>query len=158
MIPFLLFLLLACPLHADDSPRSNPIQREVVAEWDLLSFIGMNPLEALEILGPPGEIYPYRGREDWQDNVVFFYSDRLYLFWYDNRVWQIRLDGNYTGLVFDFSMGDSKEKILDSMGKPFARDDRSLIYFLPDKGYPVKMRLFFEENRLSDFYLYRGDF
>ena len=158
MILLMLFLLLSVPLPAEEVTPSLPVQSESAEEVDFLSLIGMKPREALAVLGPPNEIYPYRGREDWQDNVIFFYSNRLYLFWYNNRVWQIRLDGEYSCSAFGFTMGDAKEKILNIMGEPFAQDDRSFIYFLPDKGYPLKMRLFFQDEKLNDFYLYRGDF
>jgi hypothetical protein len=158
MLVLALFLLLSFPLSAEEVLQEKPIQREIIEDWDILSFLGMEPEEAVETLGAPWQVYPYRGKEDWQDNVIFFYSNRLYLFWYNNRVWQVRLDKEYSGSVFDFSMGAEREKILELLGKPFAEDELSIIYFLPDQGYPVKMRLFFKDNCLSDFYLYRGDF
>lgn len=158
MIAFILFFMLAGPLPAEEVKPVVADENQAAVDWDFLSFLGMEPEAVIETLGPPERIYPFRGSEDWQDNVIFFYSRRIYLFWYNNRVWQVRLDGEYTGSVFDFQMGDGKDKVIETLGEPYVSDDRSLIYYLPDQGYPVKMRLFFQENVLSDFYLYRGDF
>jgi hypothetical protein len=56
---------------------------------DPTASIGMDPGSAFAAFGAPQEVYPFRGVEAWQDNVVFFYPDFSYLFWYENRVWQV---------------------------------------------------------------------
>ena len=146
--PLLLLLLLSLPLAAD----------ETLSEPDFAALLGKTPGEVMDILGPPEELYAHRGDEIWQDNVVFFYSRRLYLFWFGNRVWQIRLDREFGGTFLTCSMGDSREKVIRILGDPFSEDERSLIYKLPDRGYPVSLRLFFKDVGLDDLYLYRGDF
>ncbi len=90
--------------------------------------------------------------------MVYYYDSYVYLFWYDNRVWQVRLDKRYEGSLGGVFMGDPKEKVLELLGAPFYADGESIIYNLPDRGYPVRIRLFFEEDLLSDLYIYRSDF
>ncbi|RKX79024.1 MAG: hypothetical protein DRP87_04555 [Spirochaetes bacterium] len=125
---------------------------------EILSLLGLDPAEALKKLGPPAEVFPLRGDEESQDDVVFYYDNHLYLFWYNNRVWQVRLDRRFEGAIAGISMGDSKEKIIDILGKPFYCDSESCIFLLPDKGYPVRARLFFNSDSLYDAYIYRSDF
>jgi hypothetical protein len=91
--------------------------------------------------------------------VVFYYADNLYLFWFQNRVWQVRMDARYSGPVLGkISLGQSREEVVSELGLPFHSDDESIMYNLPPLGYPLRIRLFFEDSRLSDVYIYRGDF
>lgn len=128
------------------------------AEIEHAGYLGLSPSQVFERFGAPEEIFTYRGEEEWQDNAVFYYPRHLYLFWFQNRVWQVRLDGRYEEAIAGIPMGTPRDEIVGSLGEPFYTDDRSIIYILPDIGVPVKMRLFFEEEKLSDLYLYRGDF
>ena len=110
------------------------------------------------ILGVPFEIFPLRGENDAQDDVVFYYKNHIYLFWFRNRVWQVRLDQRYEEEFLGISMGLTKEKIIEIIDCPYQMLDDSVIFSMPDKGYPVRLRLFFNSNKLKDAYLYRGDF
>ena len=68
-------------------------------ELDIPSLIGMDLASAIEGLGAPQEAYAIRGEELWQDDVVFYYEQHLYLFWFRNRIWQVRLDSRYAETV-----------------------------------------------------------
>jgi hypothetical protein len=125
---------------------------------DIAGYLGFTLSEAVQTFGPPEEVFVYRGEEEWQDNVVFYFQKHLYLFWFENRVWQVRLDERYEGEIAGFSMGTRKEDITAALGEPFFEDNESCLYALPDMGVPVRMRLFFEEGRLSDLYIFRADF
>ena len=125
---------------------------------EIVSYLGFTLEEAFDTFGPPSEVFVYRGEEAWQDNVVFYFSSHLYLFWFENRVWQIRLDERYEGEIAGFTMGMPKEAIIGSLGEPFYEDKESCMYVLPDIGVPVRMRLFFQEGILVDMYIFRGDF
>jgi len=124
---------------------------------DLSALIGLTLEEAYQSLGVPLEVYPLRGTEPGQDDVVFFYPWHLYLFWFQNRVWQARIDGRYQGTVFSVSMGASRQRVLDVMGRPFQEFEDSLVFHIEDRGYPVQARFYFENERLSDVYCFRGD-
>lgn len=127
-------------------------------ETDLSELIGWTLDQACAELGAPAEIFPFRGGKDWQDTVVFYFDEHFYLFWYENRVWQVRADHRYKGELNGIAMGVSKEELENLLGEPLFQDDTSVIYNLPDEGHPMRMRLFFEGGALSDLYIYRSDF
>jgi hypothetical protein len=148
-----------------NSGSTEWVQRGVILFVpDYVDYVGLTLQEAYEILGVPEEVFPFRGAEVWQDNVVFYYNNHIYLFWYGNRVWQVRLDKRYEGNLGPrgdpeiFFMGMERGLVRALLGEPFAEDEVSSIYLLPDQGYPVRLRLFFESGVLTDLYLYRGDF
>lgn len=126
-------------------------------ELDIPSLIGMDLASAIEGFGAPQEVYAVRGEELRQDDVVFYYEQHFYLFWFRNRIWQVRLDGRYGDNFFKVSMGAAREEVLEAMGQPFKELDDSLIYNLEDRGYPVRLRFYFTHGQLDDFYCYRGD-
>jgi hypothetical protein len=128
------------------------------AEDDLGRFIGMQPQEAIAELGAPAEIFTLRGEEAGEDDVVFYYPRHLYLFWFDNRVWQVRLDRRYNGEIRGLKMGVPRREVLSVLGIPLAELEDSLVYELSDRGYPVRLRLFFGSDGLNDVYCYRGDY
>jgi hypothetical protein len=150
------FCLAASAAAADTAQwRNKGVIDEPVT---IAGYLGFTLSEAAKTFGPPEEVFVYRGAEEWQDNVVFYFQDHLYLFWFENRVWQVRLDKRYEGEIAGFSMGMPKEDITSALGEPFFEDNDSWLYLLPDMGVPVRMRLFFEDGSLSDLYIFRGDF
>jgi hypothetical protein len=124
---------------------------------DLPALIGLSLEEACRRLGAPAQVYSLRAGEQEQDDVVFYYPAHLYLFWYQNRVWQARADGRFGGTVFSLSMGDSRERVLEVMGKPVRELEDSLVFHIEDRGYPVQAGFYFEKGVLSDVYCFRGD-
>jgi hypothetical protein len=124
----------------------------------ICKIIGMNLQEAYNEFGPPDEIFPLRGEEEWHDDVVFYYNNNMYLFWYQNRVWQVRYDERYSEEFLGLKMGMTKEDVITKMGDPFSIVNNSLIYNLMDRGYPIRLRIFFDNNKLNDAYIYRADF
>jgi hypothetical protein len=92
--------------------------------------------------------------------VVFFYPGHLYLFWYQDRVWQARVDEHHGGgflAARGLAMGARREEVLGLLGPPMRELGDSLVYHLEDRGYPVRLRLYFREGLLADAYCYRGD-
>jgi len=130
------------------------------ADLDLPALVGLTLPEALERFGAPEQVFAARGEQDWQDDVVFYYPARVYLFWYQNRVWQARVDEGYAGSFLAsraLAMGRSREEVLTALGPPMRELADSLVYHLEDRGYPVRLRLYFREGLLADAYCYRGD-
>jgi hypothetical protein len=132
-----------------------------------IEHLGMGLEEAYERFGVPASVFPYRGAEVSHDDVVFYFADHVYLFWYADRVWQIRFDHRYRGDMIGFRMGDTEEAVIDALGVAYERAGDSLIFFLPDSsltsaahrgGFPLRLRAFFDADGLRDVYLYRGDF
>jgi hypothetical protein len=130
------------------------------AAVDLPALVGLTLAEALGKLGAPERVFCARGPESWQDDVVFYYPAHLYLFWYQDRVWQARVDERHTGGFLAspaLAMGARREEALAALGPPLRELEDSLVYHLEDRGYPVRLRLYFREGRLADAYCYRGD-
>ena len=126
--------------------------------------------------------------EPGEDDVVFYYDDHFYLFWYRDRVWQVRFDHRYQGAFLGVRMGTDMDEVIRSIGKPYRRvpearsgnggaspterseaerNEISLVFFLPDSsltpaavrgGFPLRLRAIFHAGRLVDLYLYRGDY
>lgn len=110
----------------------------------------------------PSEIFSNRGVEADEDHVVFYYNSGVYLFLFNNRVWQVRYDRTYTGGFRDLKIGQLREEILSRFLEteltPISTGDDYLTFELDDSPYPVRMKLYFSEDLLDDLYVYRADF
>ena len=127
-----------------------------------LSILG-NEIENIfesEIL--PSAIYPNRGIESDEDNVVFYYSNGFYLFLFDNRVWQIRFDQTFKEEILKIKMGILRSEILseklDAGLIPISTGEDFVTFEIIDSPYPVRMKLYFTDDKLDDLYIYRADF
>jgi len=124
---------------------------------DLPALIGLTLEEVYRSLGVPAEVYALRGREPEHDDVVFYYPSHLYLFWFENRVWQVRVDRRFSGQIFSLSPGASRQQVIKTMGRPVLQFPDSLVFHIEDRGYPIQARLYFDEGGLADVYCFRGD-
>jgi hypothetical protein len=131
-------------LHADDA--------------DPMTIIGMDLKTATAALGLPQSMFPFRGTEADRDDVVFYYPDHVYLFWFRDKVWQVRYDMSFTGTVFGLNLGTPRDQIQASPTRPLLPLDDSLYFDVDSAGYPVRVRLVFTGGYLSDLYVYRSDF
>jgi hypothetical protein len=155
----------AAQAPAADAPAGVAYTLEQAAR-----LIGLVPSEAFAALGAPAEVFAHRGAEGWQDDVVFYYATNLYLFWYQSRVWQVRADERFAGSFLGLRMGWTREQVVAGISRPFQELPDSIVFLLPDASllpgpagraqgaYPLRLRAFFRDGRLSDLYLYRGDF
>ena len=151
LIGLVLFSALAASAAAQESDPL-PVAAEFTAK------LGWTPAEALAWMGAPESLFPYRGAAEREDTVAFFYPDRLYLFWFRDRVWQVRADERWDGEVDGVRMGMDLEEVISLWGPPINDVDPQPTWTLPDRGYPVRIRLYFDEDgRLSDLYVYRSD-
>ena len=144
-------------------PKKFFSQKPAVESPDEL--LGLTPEKAFIELGAPEEIFSMRGEREWQDDVVFYYKNHIYLFWFKNRVWQFRADKRFKGNVFGLKAGMDIKEVNELLGKPFKIEEGSEIYLNPKKitryetGFPVRLKVFYDkENSISDIYVYRGDF
>jgi hypothetical protein len=148
------------PAQAPALPEPNPSPPAPEAGLDLSALVGLTLAQAFQRFGAPEQVFCARGAESWQDDVVFYYPGHLYLFWYQERVWQARVDEHYGGGFLAsraLAMGAGREEVLDALGPPMRELGDSLVFHLEDRGYPVRLRLYFREGRLADAYCYRGD-
>jgi len=125
---------------------------------NLIEWLGMEMPEAQESLGTPLSIFAHRGEVEEEDNVVFYYPNHLYLFWFQDRVWQVRVDERWQGEVDGLRMGMAREEVLALWGSPINEWDDWPTWTLPDRGFPSRIRLYFDEDdNLVDLYVYRSD-
>lgn len=121
-------------------------------------YLGLTPKEIIQEIGSPKYVLAERGNRSQEDDVVFFYENRIYVYFNQSRVWQLRVDDKYSSDILGLHMGDTKEKIVEVLGSPIEELEDSFLYIRPDRGYPVTLRVYFLENKLDDIYIYRGDY
>ena len=145
----LLFPGMLLPLYAQDSAlRDNPA-----------GMIGMTLEQAAAALGNPSRVYASRGEEPWQDDVVFVYDGHVSLYWYQNRVWQVRFDPGYEGSAGGLRIGMVREQVSRTLGiPPASSEEDGEVFVLSRRGIPLRLQVFYREGRVYDVYLYRGDF
>lgn len=103
--------------------------------------------------GVPQSVHAVRGLEAWQDDVVFTYPD-WDLYWFKDRVWQVGLAAAY-----GVKKGDPLDTILSTLGKPIQQKDNTLVYPLPSRSWPLRLRILLDETgALQTLYIYRSDF
>jgi hypothetical protein len=143
-----------------DAPAPAGGELPAFQEWmrGVSAILGTSLEEAFQSFGVPQRVSSARGEEPWQDDVVFEYADGFSLFWYKDRVWQLRFGPGFHENFRDAGMGSSMEELLAVLGKPFHAEDSWLLYQFAGEGYPLRLRLFFGEAGLEDIYIYRGDF
>lgn len=144
------------------SPQSGPVSSlpasPALLPDDPASLLGLSLPEAFVSLGVPASVSAFRGEEAWQDDVIFSYAAGYSLFWFGDRLWQIRLQSGYAGSAYGIFLGDQDDKVYSLLGTPFYTSEDSLVYRLPYRGFPVRLRLVLAEGRVQDMYLYRADF
>jgi hypothetical protein len=125
---------------------------------DPAPLLGLSLAESFERYGTPVSVFPVRGEETWQDDVAFLYQPGYTFFLYGDRLWQLRFAAPYSGSVYGLFLGDGVDKICSLLGEPYERGEVFLVYRMPYRDYPVRLRLELSDGKLSDIYVYRADF
>lgn len=150
----IIFLLLILCLCLTGLSAFNPPEP--------VSMLGSEISDLFEAELQPLEIYPRRGVEPDEDNVVFYYEGGYYLFLYANRVWQVRYDRTSAELPMGLIIGEGRSfllsRLLDEEMIPLSSDNDSVTFQLRESPWPVRMTLYFTDERLDDLYIYRSDF
>ena len=121
-------------------------------------MLGWKIAQADEILGLPAHMFSVRGENPGEDNVVFYYANYIYLFWFRDRVWQVRVDERWPYEIRGIRMGMKRQNIIEIWGNPVNLSDEALTWNIDDVGYPIQARLYFDStDKLVDFYLFRSD-
>lgn len=118
----------------------------------------MSPEKLISTAGAPSELFSFRGQTAKEDDVVFYYDNHSYFFFFNNRIWQVRFDRNYQEEVYRIKNGMTEDEVTTILGEPIKKIGDSWYFFRPDQGYPVRLRVVFSEEKVSDLYLYRGDY
>jgi hypothetical protein len=139
-------------------PAARPQSVPAILDDDPSSLLGLSLGDVFARLGAPASVYALRGDESWQDDVAFSYGSGYAAFIYGDKLWQIRFTKPYAGSLFGLFLGDSQDKILSILGQPYENGPGYLVYRMPYKPYPVRLRLALQDERLADAYLFRADF
>jgi hypothetical protein len=136
---FCLFLGILGPLGAQPGEPSG--------------LIGLTLAEALSRFGPPQSVYPVRGREEWQDDVVFEYENQdMYV--YRDRIWQLGLK-----TACGISLGDPRHLVLLVLGEDARIFPGYILASLPESSWPLCLRVNLDsQDRVSALFMYRSDF
>jgi len=122
------------------------------SENDPSSLIGITLTELIDRFGIPRQVYPVRGADVWQDDVVFVYDSGDF-FVVGNRVWQLRLRSAYN--VRD---GDTKAAVTRTLGSGMDYEGFTL-YQLPSRTWPLMLRINWNTSgRAAGIYIFRSDF
>ncbi|AEF83270.1 hypothetical protein [Leadbettera azotonutricia] len=140
---FLTALLLA------GLPAFLPAQ---IAGEDPVSFIGLTLRELTGRFGAPQSVYAVRGIEEWQDDVVFVYSDGdFYVF--KDRVWQVGIKA-----AFRIRAGDPKAAALLALGEGVEDRGDHLLYPIAGRSWPLTLRCNFDSSgKTTAIFIYRSD-
>lgn len=121
-------------------------------------YLGYTPDKVIEIFGAPHHLEVERGGNPAEDDVIFFYNSRLYLYFNQNRVWQVRMDRFFDMDVDGLRIGDTQERVLELFGNPDKTESDSLLYHREDMGFPVFLKVYLLDEKVDDIYLFRGDY
>jgi len=148
----------AAPGAAASPGATGPSVAVAVLPDDPASLLGMGLSDALARFGAPSRVEVSRGAEAWQDDVVFVYGSGTGLYWAIDRLWQIRFSPGYAGSVYGVFLGDAADKVVSTLGTPYYQDETNLVFRLPFRGYPVRLRVVIAGGAVKELYVYRADF
>jgi hypothetical protein len=116
-------------------------------------LVGITLDTLLKRFGTPQAVYAARGAEEWQDDVVFVYSEGdFYVF--KDRVWQVGLKS-----LRGIKPGDSKPAALLLLGEEAEDRGDHILLPLPSGSWPLALRVGLNEKGfVSALYVYRPDF
>jgi len=143
--------ILICIALLIAGPRLWP-QQSGSRHEEIISIIGLKLEDLFSRFGAPRTVYAARGNEDWQDDVVFVYSDWDFYI-YRDRVWQIGLKSGY-----GMKIGDAKTAALNALAGKAQDEGDYLLYQLAGGAWPLSLRVNFTAGRISGIFVYRTDF
>jgi hypothetical protein len=143
---FFATLVPALPLCAQENGGEGPPR-------DAVDAIGLTLAMVYTRYGVPESVYAARGAEEWQDDVVFVYTDwDLYV--YKDRVWQVGLKSSH-----GIRLGDSRGVVSLVLGEGVKSYGGYMLYTLPSRSWPLQIR--FDLNaagKVAAIFIYRSDF
>jgi hypothetical protein len=122
------------------------------AAEDPASLIGLTLQELIARMGIPQSVYAVRGMEEWQDDVVFVYTDGdFYVF--KDRVWQVGINA-----AFRIRAGDPKAAALLALGEGAEDRGDHLHYPIAGRSWPLALRCNFDSTgKVTVIFIYRSD-
>ncbi|MDR2782467.1 MAG: hypothetical protein LBB48_01255 [Treponema sp.] len=115
-------------------------------------LVGLTLEELHSKFGLPQKVYAVRGREAWQDDVVFVYpAIDCYIF--EDHVWQVGVQAAY-----GVKTGDGRAHIKEILGEKTYDFDGGLLLKLPSGSWEMMMRVNFDAyGKAAAIFIYRSD-
>jgi hypothetical protein len=123
-------------------------------EPEIEDAVGLTLSEVFTFYGMPDAVYTVRGAEEWQDDVVFVYSEKkLDLYIYKDRVWQVSAPA-----ALGVKKGDRKEAALRILAGSVEDRGSYLLYNEERSVWPKYARFNIDgDGRIGAIYIYRPD-
>jgi hypothetical protein len=136
-----LLIILAFPLWAQNTNDEK------------LSYVGLTLTQLSERFGVPKTVLAVRGKEEWQDDVVFQYTEGDFYIHRD-RVWQVMLPS-----ACGVSNRDRKAAVLLALGNTAQDRGDHILFPISGKDWPLMLRLNMNNSQqVTSIYIYRPDF
>ena len=115
-------------------------------------YIGLTLTDLIGRLGIPASVHAVRGIEEWQDDVVFVYSEgNFYIF--NDRIWQIELKSAYL-----IRSGDPASAVYLLFGEDNPGGQDYAIFPLRGYAWPLAIRFNFDSaGKTGMIFIYRSD-
>jgi len=139
-----ILLIAGLPAWAQSAPAAQQDQQ--------VSFVGMKLDELYRRFGPPQTVYAARGDENWQDDVVFVYSEGDF-YVYRDRVWQIGIKS-----IYGMKIGDAKGVALLTLGEKAQDGGDYVLYSFSGGAWPLSLRVNVNADKISSIFVYRTDY
>jgi len=148
LLPFL--FIFSVSLWAQNQPIYAGLSDD-----EQLSFIGMMMADLLIKFGPPRSVIAERGKEAWQDDVVFQYNGAdIYI--YRDRIWQVKIASTH-----GISNGDKRAAVLLTLGNRAEDKGDHALLSISGKSWPMILRVNFSgtgsAGTVTAIYIYRSD-
>lgn len=124
-------------------------------------LVGREPAEVIDAFGAPVRIYTEPAVTQTDVFIVFLYDDYTYLYFFENEVWQLRVDERSQVSLYGVGIGDTIESVAFELGPPRWQSEtmRSATFPIREHDYDLELRVFVDTGgRVHDIYLYRVDF
>ncbi len=156
-LPLALIIALGIMVPLSAETPAGPAAPAILSD-DPADLLGLILGDCLSRFGAPASVCAIRGDAAWQDDVAFIYASGYTLFLYGDRLWQVRFTKPYLGSIHGLFLGDGSEKVISILGQPYESGSGFLVYRMPYRSYPVRLKLTLLEDHITDVYLYRADF
>jgi hypothetical protein len=115
-------------------------------------YIGFGISELINSLGVPRSVYPVRGLEEWQDDVVFVYNEGDFYI-YRDRVWQLGVKA-----AMGINVGDPGGVAQLLLGPGTEVRGNSVFCMLSGCSWPLMFRCDVDEaGKVKAIFIYRTD-
>ena len=150
----MLIILLCAFLVQAAGAQEVQSEPQTVEKYDNpVLLLGLSVEDLIYHFGAPVSVYPIRGVEAWQDDVVFVYKAAdFYLF--KDHVWQVGLKQ-----VNGIKVGDAKMTVTMVHGSAAEDKGSYLVAGVPAGGWRIEYRYNVDEKgKISAIYVYRPDY